>query len=354
MSDELDRVRRFRSEEAAPSDAVRERARSALRNVTANPAASTERHRAGKSRDGGRRRYGWLPRSVAVGLVLAGCFVAIELLGSGTGTGPSPALAATLGRLARIAANGPSLVPGPGQYLYVDSDQHYSATASNGGAGCVTYALDHRQVWIAADGSGLMQDTIGQSTYTSVSDREVCAKMHLLADGVPGTSRTWFAGGCFEISPVADMQSLSTNPRRLLGEIGGSSSPGAAFEEIGDLLRETDASPSLRAALYRAAALIPGVHLLGTVRDHIGRTGLGVTHEDHGITDELIFNARTSALVGEQQSGQGPGTDGWAAYITSRVVSGLPRQSPLPLTPPCVGGAGVAKHTPEGTVDVGQ
>ncbi len=350
MSNELDRVRRFRSEQAPPSDAVRERARAALANVTGETTASTDRRRARKRRGSRHSRYGWLPRSVAVGLALAVCFVVIELLGSGTGTGPSPALAATFERLARIAASGPSLVPGPGQYLYVDSDQRYSATGSNGGAGCITYALIHQQAWIAANGSGLVQATIGPSSFTSASDRTVCAKMPPPARG---TSRTWSAPGCYPISPVKDMGALSTNPRRLLRQIGGARPSGADFEEIGDLLRQTDASPALRAALYRAAALIPGVRLLGTVKDHIGRTGLGVAYEDRRITYELIFNARTAALLGEQQSGHTAGTDGWAVYLTSRVVGKLPLQSPLPLTPACVGGAGIVKHTPAGDVEVG-
>jgi hypothetical protein len=46
--------------------------------------------------------------------------------------------------------------------------------------------------------------------------------------------------------------------------------------QVGDLLRESDASPELRAALFKVAAGIPGVKLLGTVTDSDGRSGTAI------------------------------------------------------------------------------
>jgi hypothetical protein len=40
---------------------------------------------------------------------------------------------------------------------------------------------------------------------------------------------------------------------------GGPPGPAENFTQIGDLLRETDASPALRSALYQVAETIPGV-----------------------------------------------------------------------------------------------
>jgi len=141
----------------------------------------------------------------------------------------------------------------------------------------------------------------------------------------------------------------STDPRKLLVQMrladGGPRSAGEDFVHVGDFLRETDARPALRAALYRAAALIPGVRLLGTVRDHLGRSGLGVAYRNH----ELIFNPQTAALMAEQTIGD----SGWTVYLASHVVNRLPRRSPLPLTPPCIDYGGYITHTPAGDVQTG-
>ena len=80
---------------------------------------------------------------------------------------------------------------------------------------------------------------------------------------------------------------------------GGPPGPAEDFVQVGDLLRETDASPALRAAIYQVAAKIPGVVALGTVTDHAGRSGIGLAYDDHGVQSALIFDPATSALLGE-------------------------------------------------------
>ena len=86
--------------------------------------------------------------------------------GSGDGPSVSPALAATLNRLAQIAASGPSLVPHRGQYFYVASVGNQESDAIVNGKECVTYAPERRQVWIGADGSGLLRESCGTATFT--------------------------------------------------------------------------------------------------------------------------------------------------------------------------------------------
>jgi hypothetical protein len=153
------------------------------------------------------------------------------------------------------------------------------------------------------------------------------------------------------------MQSLSTDPGTLLEQMrridGGPDTPAEDFVHVGDFLRETDASPALRAALYRAAALIPGVKLLGTAKDHFGRQGLGVALTTNGVRNELIFSSQTAALMGEQSTGSTPGSNSWAVYLNSSVVDNQPYPSPLPLNPPCNNGLGHTQNVPGGTVDTG-
>ena len=119
---------------------------------------------------------------------------------------------------------------------------------------------------------------------------------------------------------------------------------GQALDRLNDLLRETDASPALRSALYRAAAGLSGVKSIGTVTDELGRKGVGLAIDSHGSRHEMIFSAATSALLSEQVVliGHAPGVRAkrgtvlsWSAYTAGRVVDRLPVASPLPLTPPC-------------------
>ena len=306
-----------------------------------------------------RRRLTIRPVTLAAAGVIAGIVLALALLSSGSAVGPSPALAAALHNLARIAARGPSLIPGAGQYLYSDS---IGRNASFGGLAdgrtCVTYGVDHRRVWIAADGSGLLRDTSGPAIFTSPADRRLCLAKERKSEFSAGTSNLWFADQCFQLGPTKDMQALSTDPHVLLRQMrkldGGPRTAVEDFVHVGDFLRETDARPALRAALYRAAALIPGVRLLGTVRDHSGRRGLGVALTHLGVTNELIFNPRTAALLGEQSSGRAPGSSSWTVYLGSRLVRRVPYPSPVALTSPCHNSAGYISNVRGGSVMMGR
>jgi hypothetical protein len=295
------------------------------------------------------------PAQLALAVALAGVLLVVGLTNLGSTPGPTPAAAAALQRLARIAASGPSLLPGPGQYLYVRSVNDYPAI--DGDNGCVSYSVDHRQVWIAADGSGLLRESGGTPTFTSPADQALCQKADPTLSSASGTSNLWFAAGCFTLGPTNNMQSLSTDPSTLLAQMrsidGGPHTPAEDFVHVGDFLRETDASPALRAALYRAAALIPGVQLLGTVNDHFGRQGLGVALTAHNVRNELIFNSQTAALMGEQSIGSAPGSSSWAVYLNSSAVDSQPYPSPVPLNRPCVGTAGHVKNVPGGSVITG-
>jgi hypothetical protein len=76
------------------------------------------------------------------------------------------------------------------------------------------------------------------------------------------------------------------------------------FVEVGDSLRETNASPAQRAALYAVAARIPGVALVGRVVDSAGRTGLAVAKDDevNHVRSTLVFEPDTSMLLAEQEA----------------------------------------------------
>ena len=73
------------------------------------------------------------------------------------------------------------------------------------------------------------------------------------------------------------LQSLPTDPHALLNLIeremqGQQPGPEEAFTTIGDLLGEAIAPPRVSAALYWAAALIPGVTVVRTPRTRSAAT----------------------------------------------------------------------------------
>ncbi|MEU9926471.1 CU044_5270 family protein [Streptomyces anulatus] len=73
------------------------------------------------------------------------------------------------------------------------------------------------------------------------------------------------------------------------------------FEQIGVLLGGV-LPPRTAAALYRAAADIPGVEEAPDAKDAIGRTGLGIAREDtaHGNRTEWVFDEDDYSFLGSR------------------------------------------------------
>ncbi|ROQ67184.1 hypothetical protein EDD93_1603 [Streptomyces sp. 840.1] len=77
-----------------------------------------------------------------------------------------------------------------------------------------------------------------------------------------------------------------------------------AFDAIGELLQETVMPPRTAAALYKAAAKIPGVSVDADVVDAAGRHGIGVARDNTrpGWRTAWIFDPATLEYLGEQSS----------------------------------------------------
>ena len=360
MTDELQLLRQHRGEPSPPGEDERLAARRALAKAIQREVLGAHRSVDGPSRGGSirrARRLGFaLATSVAV-LVLVGSF-----LRAGSSTGPALAAPAVLDRLARIAASQGGQRPGPGQYLYTATRSLTSSdTQIHGNLTCEAQFLQYRRNWVSANGEGLFTESDGPAHYPSRSDASRCRALPQAGAEARGTSYTWAAPGCLSIDPIP-LDNLPRDPatlraRLLTGKVeGGPPGPAEAFTQVGDLLRETDAPPTLRAALYRAAAGLPGVKFLGNVTDRSGRRGLGLALDSHGTRHELIFSAQTSALLSEQGVliGHAPGVDAplgtvlyWSTYTAGRIADRLPVRSPLPLAPRCVKSAATVRTVPE-------
>ena len=114
----------------------------------------------------------------------------------------------------------------------------------------------------------------------------------------------------------------------------------ATFAYAAAFLQE-NAPPAIRAALYRAIELLPGVRNLGPMTDLLGRHGIGVGLVYGGTRQELIFNPVTSraleaeiVAVGPKQAGnnyQPAGTVlGYTVYVAAGLVNS--RTATLPVT----------------------
>ncbi|MDT0485657.1 MULTISPECIES: CU044_5270 family protein [Streptomyces] len=102
----------------------------------------------------------------------------------------------------------------------------------------------------------------------------------------------------------------------------------AAFVAIGDLLTESYPPANLTAALYKAAAEIPGVVAVDDAVDAVGRHGVAIARldEQSGQRTEWIFDKKTYAFLGERSVQVEPsdtfkkGTVTFTVAITERAV----------------------------------
>jgi hypothetical protein len=290
---------------------------------------------------------------VIAGVGLAGTAALVAaLVVPGAPGAPTSAAAAVLAHLSKVAAGQPAAAALPaGEYEYTASvgmnlisrvyeNDELPGSPTTSGPPKQTfsvYAPVTRQVWIATDGSGRLEQSYGTPSFLTPADRAAW-----VSDGSPDVVPA--SSDVDSIEPkgalvAPDLSNLPTNPGTLLAGIeartvgssfGAPAGAAGTFEIIGELLRETDASPRLRAALYQAAAQMPGMTLIGTVTDAAGRSGTAVAYASNGEQNELIFDPTTSVLLGEATVVTDPTqlcrldvSVGTVLYETSYVASGV-------------------------------
>jgi RNA polymerase sigma-70 factor (ECF subfamily) len=102
----------------------------------------------------------------------------------------------------------------------------------------------------------------------------------------------------------------------------GQSIDGEALVFIADLLRTGMVPADLRAALYKAAALIPGVSVTDGQATLGGRKGIAIgrVEETSHTRQDIIIDPKTGLLIGERQvltQAQGPIPAGTATTLTT-------------------------------------
>jgi hypothetical protein len=274
----------------------------------------------GDGRSGGataRRRVALLTAAVVVVLVVV---LVVQLLpGSGPQTGTEAE--AALARLASVAAAQPAgVIPGPGHYLYYETSQTMTgATPQPAGAPQFLFReAQSTQTWVAPDGSG-------RQRITTSPPRLVVPAQHaawvaagspqpvLQAPGVVDTlypSRRSPDGGPLVTShgeyslSYLDSSKFPTEPAALQRYIdryfGIRDNSRSATLQLAASVLQIGARPALRSAIFQLIEHLRGVTLLGTTKDPLGRAGTGVAVEDGQNRTIVIFDPKTSAVLGER------------------------------------------------------
>ncbi|WP_051807165.1 CU044_5270 family protein [Actinoplanes subtropicus] len=323
MSD-LDLVERFRADLPPAEPAVLSRARARMFH---DPAP--------------RRRARWQWGLIPAGALAAVVAAAVVLGGTGHAPVPTPPAAhgspgspatdaAGVLRLAAAEARrDPLLTARPDQFLYVESRVAWAGattalgnSATPGTIGTTGYqppVEKLRRVWLSVDGTrpGLLrqQRANGGKVQTIPLGNEDAPGVRLPSpyrDDLP-TDATAMRAYLYSAKPDPARKS-DLSPDTM------------AFTKVGDTLREEYVPPRAVAALFEAAATIPGTTVKKQA-DLSGRRGIAVCRADQGQSYELIFDASTYAFLGERDvvAGDHPGLPkdavlGWTAQLRMAIV----------------------------------
>ncbi|MGH7868411.1 MAG: hypothetical protein ACREP9_12500 [Candidatus Dormibacteraceae bacterium] len=222
-----------------------------------------------------------------------------------------------LRQVAALVLDRPTSQPAPGQYLYTETKSEYQATIYQQNIesdSLVPVASaqywETSQSWADINGNGNAHLTRSPLQFSSASDQSAWA-----ATGLGQTFSAHFAPSVIEPSLdhlVPNVSSLSADPQDLVGQIasgfagsnveGIPNGPSAVFQRTSRLLLGpvSGMSAPLTSAFYQVLANQPDVTLLGPVKDHGGRQGVGVSISTRDGTSELIIDPRSGLALEAQ------------------------------------------------------
>ncbi|WP_101844593.1 CU044_5270 family protein [Zhihengliuella sp. ISTPL4] len=371
--DELTLLRSTRDDSRAPSAAALTRGRDALAERIGGEMAvalfshlgDNTRFRPAPTR---RRTFAWAGFSMlgAAGLVAA--LVATDVLGVAEwngGADPAAASALHSAALATMEVSDPAV--GPGQYLFVRTDGAFGAVgtleadaekirANNGNTvteGDVSM-IDgyHDELYVPADrdddwvwiqcGRWPLQ-TFGPRSEAFASEQAVnfypadSSVIRRFPGGI-GPDGHSLAGYRTMTAARVDDDALPRDPAELLSKIhelngtSGQSRDGQALEWITSALERGTAPAEFRAALYKAAALIPGVTITDQQATLNGTTGIAIGRFEptNHVQYDIIIDPDTGRYIGEREvtltafaSFPAGTTTSWTTVTTS-VVDAAP------------------------------
>jgi RNA polymerase sigma-70 factor (ECF subfamily) len=351
--DDLQLLREMRSDISSAPPATLARGRNKLMariGSTSRPETTTGTHAPAKvSPTRFRRRV--LLASAAAALLVSGIVAADVVLPGQSGASAEAAEVLNNAAAATIQTSDP--VVGPGQFLKIETTAVYGASSvAADGTQAAWLEKTGGQVYVPADRNGTWiwnrEDRV-PTTFFSEASKVAVAKMQksLAKDagpslvGIQRAPRGAFYGSEQTVIngiPLTKVSSLPKDPRALLNFIqertrgAGPSPEMEALMTIADTLRTGIISADVRASLYKAAALIPGVRVVDKQATLNGKTGvaIGIQSPDGGARQEIIIDPATGLMIGEREVSLKATADfpagtatAWTAVQTS-VVSSAP------------------------------
>ncbi|MBT2440161.1 CU044_5270 family protein [Streptomyces sp. ISL-36] len=201
-----------------------------------------------------------------------------------------------LDRISLAAAGTQAPRPSTGQYIYIETKSANTYVRTVGDkASLVSEPLHTRRSWRSPDGLKGWLIEPGTTGPEGITLEGTDEKGNVPTPHLGAPSHNYLAA-------------LPTDPDALLRKIyketegQGNGPDQQAFTTIGDLLIESWPSPRLSAALYKAAAKIPGVVMVNDATDAAGRRGVAVARLDEtsGQRTEWIFDSKTLTFLGER------------------------------------------------------
>lgn len=258
----------------------------------------------------------WGLASAATALVAA-VLLGGDVFGPGPLRGAATAQAAeVLNAAAETTIQTADLVPGPGQYLKIQSTNIWgsAAVAADGSVyewldteKSIMYIPANREEEWVWERSGRIPTTFFDEKSKEYASSTEPAKGYVLRGKNGG-----FYGTPPEQSSFPSQNALAAFPRdpnALLAEIRrqtdgkGQSKDGESLVFIADLLRTGMVPADLRAALYKAAALIPGVTVTDEQATLEGRKGIAIGRVETASNrrQDIIIDPKTGLLIGERE-----------------------------------------------------
>jgi len=265
-----------------------------------------------------RRR---LPIPVAVLATLTAAVVCLTALGFWGGTPAADAQAVRiLNRAASAALQRPAPHIRPSDFVFTRVLEMAATIGVRDRRPLVSHTTVLREQWLSASGrrKGLLRERpfsipLGHPTGRwSATVLQGCVHGHLVPRGPGGAAQGGTSYGRCRPVP-ADLRHLPTTEpamrRYLYHHLAGQNPPDQqAFITAGDLIRDNYIRPGALAAIFKAVAHIPGVTVVHGAVSADGRRGIAVQRIYHGVSDQLIFDPQTYAVIGEREVVVGPGT----------------------------------------------
>ena len=263
--------------------------------------------------------------SAAAALLVGGIVVADVVRPAGSGATAEAAEILNNAAAATIQTSDP--IVGPGQYLKIETTELTGSGAQAADGTDVNWQeTTGGQVYVPADRDGEWvwnrQDRVPLASSSEAAKALAAEIRHRRAASPPPAGQPLLVGivrapgGAFygnepavlSGTPLKDADSLPRDPRALLDIIyertkGSGKSPEIeAFVTIADGLRTGVVPADLRAALYKAAALITGIAVLDKQATVDGRTGIaiGIPSPDGGSRQEVVIDPSSGLVIGER------------------------------------------------------